>query len=317
MQTEAPRLDGGSWALLVTLASLWSISFIFIKVAGAEFPILTLVLVRVALAALVLHGVVLASGRRYPGGGRLLLRYASMGLFNNVLPGILIVYATIRIGAGAASILNATVPLFTLVIAHASTADEKITPVKLVGILVGMAGVAAIIGPPALGGVTANLVATLAMLAATFCYGLSNRIGRSFGGIDPVVSAACQLTAATLVLLPLALILDRPWTLPPPSGAAVFSAVGLALLSTALAYVLFFRLIARAGATNTSLVTLLIPVNGVMLAWVILGEVLTLGEAAGMVLIGLGLTAINRGTLRLSAARPALTPEPLRPGWRR
>jgi drug/metabolite transporter (DMT)-like permease len=169
-------------------------------------------------------------------------------------------------------------------------------------------------GPQALGGAALDLVATSAMLAATFCYGLSNRIGRSFGGIDPVVSAACQLSAASLMLLPFALVVDRPWALPLPSGAAVFSAVGLALFSTALAYVLFFRLIARAGATNTSLVTLLIPVGSVVLAWLILGEALSAGEAAGMLLIGLGLVVINRGRLPVS---PALRPGSLRRGWGR
>lgn len=305
MSATGPKLDGTGWALLLALAVLWSISFIFIKVAGAEIPVLTLVLVRVGLAALVLHVVVLAGRRSYPASRGAYARYGLMGLFNNVLPGALIVYATARIGAGAASILNATAPIFALVIAHLATADEKITPAKLAGILLGIAGVGAMAGPQALGGITGDTAAVLAMLAATFCYGLSAVIGRSFGGADPAVSATCQLTASTAMLLPFALLIDRPWTLPMPGRAALFSAAALALVSTALAYVLFFQLIARAGGTNAILVTLIIPAGGVLLAWLILGEVLTPGEAAGMVLIALGLIVIDGralGRLRSLAA---------------
>ncbi len=305
MELQTPRLDRRSWALLLALAFLWSVSFIFIKVAAADIPILTLVLIRVGLAAAVLHVVVMATGRRYPRERRALGRYALMGFFNNLLPGVLIVYATARIGAGAASILNATVPIFTLLIAHVATANEKITAAKLSGILLGFAGVAAMIGPQALGGLGSDIIAAGAMLLATASYGLSNTIGRGFGGIDATVSATCQLTAATLMLAPVALLADRPWMLPMPDAAALFSAIGLALASTALAYVLFFELIARAGATNTSLVALLIPAGGVFLAWAILGEALTWSEAAGMALIGLGLVVIDGRLASRWLGRPA------------
>jgi drug/metabolite transporter (DMT)-like permease len=300
-----PALDGRSWALLLTLAVLWSISFIFMKVAAAEIPIATLVLVRVGLAALVLHAVVRVNGLRFPRRPALLMRYGLMGLFNNVLPGALIVFATLRIGAGAASILNATVPIFALLIAHVSTTDEKITPAKLLGIALGIAGVVAMTGPQALSGLTGNLLAVAAMLLATFFYGLSATIGRSFSGINPIMSATCQLTAATVVLAPVALMVDRPWTLAMPSGAALFCAIGLALASTALAYVLFFRLIERAGSTNSSLVTLLIPVSGVFLAWAILSEPLTWDKAAGIALIALGLIVIDGRLAGRLSVKPA------------
>ena len=150
MKIEAPQLDRRSWALLIALAFLWSVSFVFIKVAVAEIPVLTLVLVRVGLAASVLHAVVLVTGRRYPREPAVLARYALMGLVNNILPFALIVYATARIGAGAASILNATAPIFALIVAHVATADEKITPAKLGGVLLGVGGVAAMVGPQAL-----------------------------------------------------------------------------------------------------------------------------------------------------------------------
>ncbi len=284
--------DGRSWALLFALAILWSASFIFIKIAGAEIPAFTLVLVRVAMAALVLHAIVLATARRYPKQPAMLFRYAIMGLINNVVPFVLIVYATARLGAGTASILNATAPIFALVIAHFATADERMTPARTAGILLGFGGVAALAGPQASAGLTGDLWAVGAMLVACFFYGLSAIYGRGFAGIDATMSATCQLTASTL-LLPLAVVIDRPWVLASPGWAAILSTVALAVLSTALAYILYYALIARAGATNTILVTLLIPVGGVFLGWAVLDEVLAAGEAAGMLLIGLGLVVVD------------------------
>jgi drug/metabolite transporter (DMT)-like permease len=297
MTDQTPRLDGKSWALLLGLAVLWSASFIFIKLA-AEIPILTLVLIRVGLAALVLHATVLVSRRAYPKRPAELARYALMGLINSILPFALIVYATPRIGAGSASILNATAPIFALLVAHAATADEKITPAKFVGIVLGLGGVAAMSGPAALSGLTAEILPTAAMLAATFFYGVSAVLGRTFRGTDPIVSATCQLTASTLLLAPAALLVERPWLLPMPGTAAFAASIALALFSTALAYVLYYRLISRAGSTNTVLVTLLIPVGGTGLAWLTLGEVVGWAELAGMFLIGLGLVVIDGRALR-------------------
>jgi len=294
MSTHASsKLDGVSWTLLLVLALLWSISFIFIKVAGEEIPVFTLVLVRVGLAALVLHALLLARGRAYPRQRKLLLRYVVMGLLNNVIPFALIFYATASIGAGAASILNATSPIFALLVAHVATADEKVTPAKLAGILLGFGGVVAMVGPDALAGLTLDVLPAGAMLLASFFYGVSVVFGRSFRDIDATVSATYQLTASTLVLLPIALIVDRPWLIPMPSATSIVSAVGLAILSTSFAYILYYALIRRAGATNTILVTLLIPVGGVVLSWLLLGETFTPAEAAGMLLIGTGLLVID------------------------
>lgn len=288
-----PRLDGSGWTLLLALALLWSASFIFIKMAGAEIPIFTLVLVRVGLAALVLHAFVLASGRRYPSEPAVLMSYAVMGVLNNVLPFALIVYATANIGAGAASILNATSPIFALLVAHVATADEKVTPAKLAGILLGIGGVSAMVGPEALTGLTGHVLAGAAMLLASFFYGVSAVFGRRFRGIDATVSATCQLSASALILLPLALAIDRPWSMAMPTTIALGSAVALAIFSTSVAYVLYYALIRRAGATNTILVTLLIPAGGVFLAWGLLGEAFTVSEAVGLLLIGSGLLVID------------------------
>jgi drug/metabolite transporter (DMT)-like permease len=313
MVNPMPRLDGRSWILLAILALLWSASFIFIKVGAAEIPILTLVLLRVGLAALVLNGLVIISQRFYPARPATLASYLVMGILNNVVPFVLIVYATAHLGAGAASILNATAPIFTLLVAHVATRDEKITAAKLIGILFGFMGVAAMVNPGAVTGLGGDLVAVAAMLGATFCYGLSAVYGRRFSGIDPIVSATCQLSASTLILLPLALIADKPFALPMPGLIAIGAVLGLALLATALAYVIFYALIARAGGTNTMLVTLLIPVGGVFFGWLLLGESFTAAEAAGMTLIGLGLIVIDGRALarirgRAQVVRPAAEP---------
>ena len=247
----------------------------------------------------------LIRGARIPAGAAVLGRYAVMGFLNNVVPFTLIIYATAQLGAGSASILNATTPIFTLVVAHVATADEKITRARFFGIVLGIVGVAAMAGPQAVAGLTGDLLAVGAMLVATLGYGLSAVYGRRFQGMDPTVSAACQLSAATLLLLPLVLVVDAPWTLPMPGALTWASVAGLAVLATALAYVIFWALIARAGGTNTMLVTLLIPVGGVFLAWALLGEAFTASEAAGMALIGLGLIVIDGRLVQRIGGRPA------------
>lgn len=302
---SSPTIDRASWIMLVCLSLLWGASFLFMKVAAADLPVLTLVLIRVAVAAVVLQAAIAALGRPRPRGLPIHARYVLMGLFNNLLPSALIIFATMRIGAGAASILNATTPIFTLLIAHAATADEKITAGKLGGIILAVLGVVALAGPEALEGVGSESVAVLAMLAATFCYGLSALIGRGFGGLPPLVSAAYQLTASTALLAPLVLLVEPPWSLAPPSARALAAALALALLSTALAYILFFAVIGRSGATNVMLVTLMIPVSGVFLAWLVLGEAFEPAEAAGMALIGLGLLVIDGRMLAAFRRRQA------------
>ena len=261
MAAAAPKLDGVSWALLLALALLWSASFIFIKVAAEEIPVLTLVLARVGIAALTLHAFVLLTRRPYPTQPAVLARYALMGFVNNVLPFALITYATWHTGAGAASILNATSPIFALLVAHVTTADEKITSAKLAGILVGVGGVAAMVGPQALSGLVGQSDAAGAMLLASFFYGVAAVLGRSFGGIDATVSATCQLSASTLMLASAravvrsaldARIAERNRACLAGRARGAVDLVG---------YVIYWALIRRAGGTNTILVTLLIPVG--------------------------------------------------------
>jgi drug/metabolite transporter (DMT)-like permease len=289
------RMGRVEWALLGILSVLWGGSFFFAKVAVRELPPLTLVLARVAIAAAALHVVVRASGRRLPASGEAWRAFAVMGLLNNLVPFSLIFWGQTRIPSGLASILNATTPLFTIVVAHFATRDEKLTPGRLVGVALGLAGVAVIVGRPALAAPGADLAGQAAVLGAALSYAFAGAWGRRFRrmGIDPLVTACGQVTATTLLMLPLALAADRPWTLAWPSAGTSAAVAALGLVSTALAYVLFFRILAAAGAANIMLVTLLVPLSAVLLGAAALGERLAGRHLAGMAILALALAVID------------------------
>lgn len=283
------------WLLLVTLSVLWGGSFFFVGVAVDGLPPFTIVALRVGLAAIVLNLFVVATGLRMPGDRRAWLAFFGMGFINNLIPFSLIVWGQTHIASGLASILNATTPLFSVVVAHWLTADEKMSPGRLAGIVFGIAGVAIVIGPGVLQGIGTNVLAQLAILGASLSYAFGAVFGRRFRamGIKPHVTATGQVSASTMMLLPLALLVDRPWTLVPP-GIEVWGAVlGLAVLSTAVAYIIYFRILATSGATNILLVTLLIPVSAILLGVFILGEELLPRHFLGMLVIGLGLATID------------------------
>ncbi len=289
------RMTAADWGLLGLLSLLWGGSFFFNQVAVAELPPLTVVAARVVLAAAVLWAVLRARGEAAPRTPAALVAFAGMGVLNNAIPFTLIVWGQTQIASGVAAILNASTPLFTVLLAHVLTRDERLTPARVAGVVVGFLGVAVMMGGAALGGSGAAVAAQAACIVAAASYACATLWGRRFRalGVPPLATAAGQLTASTLLLAPLALIVDRPWSLPAPGPAALASLVGVALLSTALAYVLFFRILARAGATNLSLVTFLIPVSAILLGVVVLGETLLPRHLAGMALIGLGLAAID------------------------
>jgi drug/metabolite transporter (DMT)-like permease len=230
-----------------------------------------------------------------PKDQRVWAAFFGMGILNNVIPFTLIVWAQTHIASGVASILNATTPLFTVVAAHFLTADEKITGGRLVGVTVGFGGVAVMIGAIDLQSLGVNVIAQLACLAAAISYALAGVYGRRFKamGIAPMATATGQVTASTLLLLPVMMAVDEPWTLAMPSVATVAALIGLALFSTAIAYVLYFRILATAGATNLLLVTFLIPVSAILLGIFVLGEGLQAKHLFGMSLIGVGLAAID------------------------
>ena len=295
MTTARPSMTVTEWGLLLLLSVIWGGSFFFTGVAVRELPPLTIVAARVGLAALALHSVVRLSGKHMPTSPKIWLGFLGMGLLNNILPFSLIVWAQTHIESGLASILNATTPLFGVVVAHLLTRDEKMTGNRLSGVLVGFAGVAVMIGPSSLSQLGQDLLAQIAILCAALSYAFAGVYGRRFRlwGLSPMVTACGQLTASSVVMLIFAMAFDHPWTLPAPSAATIAAVIAIALISTALAYVIFFRILASAGATNIMLVTFLIPVSAIILGAVFLGERLAPQDFAGMAIILLGLALID------------------------
>ncbi|MDH3314377.1 MAG: DMT family transporter [Gammaproteobacteria bacterium] len=281
------------WLLLVCLSILWGGSFFFVEVALEGFGPLTVVLGRVGLAAMTLWAIIALKGLAFPRSLKVWLALLCMGAINNMIPFSLIVWAQTEITGSLASILNATIPLFTVLVAHAFTRDEKLSTGKISGVATGFIGVVVIIGPDALSGIGANALAQIAVLCAAISYSFAGVFGRRFSGMSPLVVAAGQVTCSTLLMAPMALALEQPWSVTNPGFAAVGALVALAVFSTALAYVLYFRILATAGATNLLLVAFLIPGSAMLLGIPILGEVLDVEDFIGMLLIAAGLAAMD------------------------
>lgn len=281
------------WFLLLTLSVLWGASFFFQKVALAELPPFTILFARVGLAAVALNFIIYSRGGRLPRAARMWGAFLVMGALNNVIPFGLILWGQTQISSGLASILNATTPLFTVVLAHFFTGDERLRPNRVAGVLAGLAGVTVMIGPDVQEGLGVNILAQFAVLGAALSYGFGGIYGKRFREIPPLAAAAGQLTASTFMMAPIVLMADHPGGLPLPGLAPWGALLGLALPSTALAYVIYFRILATAGATNLLLVTFLMPVITLALVMTILSERLEPGHFAGMALIALGLAAID------------------------
>jgi len=298
-----------AWSLLVALSVLWGGSFFFVGVAGAEIPPLTLVALRVGIAAALLWAALPLLRVAPPRGARTWAALAAMGLLNNAIPFTLIVWAQQTLPSGVAAILNATTPMWTVLVAHALTREEPATAGKVAGVVLGFAGVAAMMGQDILAGAAAAAPATAAMLAATLSYACAGVFGRRFRalGVVPMQAALGQVSASALMMLPLALVADQPWRLAVPSVTVMAAVLGLAALSTALAYLLYFRILALAGAVNLALVTFLVPVSAILLGVLLLHEAIGARHLLGMALVGLGLAAIDgrawRALVRRRAAR--------------
>ncbi len=286
-------MGAAEWLLLISLSVLWGGSFFFVEVALDAFGPFTVVLGRVGIAALTLWAIIAFKGLTIPRSPSVWLALLCMGAINNMIPFSLIVWAQTEITGSLASILNATIPLFTVLVAHALTKDERLSTGKVYGVTTGFIGVVVIIGPDALSGIGANAMAQIAVLFAAVSYSFAGVFGRRFSGLSPLVVAAGQVTCSTLLMAPLALALERPWTVADPGVIAVGALVALAVFSTALAYVLYFRILATAGATNLLLVAFLIPVSAMLLGIPILGESLDAEDFIGMLLIAAGLAAMD------------------------
>jgi drug/metabolite transporter (DMT)-like permease len=312
MSVTQRAMTAREWGLLALLSLLWGGSFFFIGVAVRELPPLTLAALRVGLAALILWASAPLSGAAPPRNCKAFAALVLLGLGNNALPFALIAWGQTHLAVGLASILNAATPLFAVLIAHVFTAEERLSRFKIIGTAAGMAGVAWVIGPDLIWGqAEVNIWAEGAVLFAALSYAASAVFARRVRalGLKPLDVATGQATAGAIYLVPLALFVDAPWSLPVPSTAVVASVFAIAALCTALAYVVYFRILSGAGATNVLLVTLLAPATSVILGALFLHERLLARQFLGFALIAVGLAFIDGRVPRaLFGANPNLTP---------
>ena len=288
------------WMLLVGLSILWGGSYLFMKLAVLTVPLFTSVLGRVSIAALALLIVLTISGTGIPKGRRIWLAFFGMGIFNNVIPMSLIVFSQNSISVGLASILNSITPLFTILVAHMTTNDERLTFRKLVGISFGIMGVVMLMGPELVDNFGVAALGEWACLGAALSYACANTFGRRFVqlGTKPMQTAFGQVVASTVILAPLVIVVDQPWTISDPGFLPVLSILALGLFCTALAYVIYFQILARSGATAIALVTFMIPPSAILMGWLALGEQISSQDFLGLSLIGVGLFSVNRQSNR-------------------
>ena len=288
MASRPQPLTAEAWALIVALSLPWGGAFFFYRFLVHDFPPFTLVFGRVGLAALALYALVRLKGLRMdiPWGA-----FFVMGMLNNVIPFTLIAWSETRIESGLAAILNATTPLISAIVLHAFRA-EGLTRTRVAGVLLGFAGVAILVGPDAWA-LTRDLPAEVACLLASVSYAFTALWSRRLRHIEPLLAATGQVTASSVLMLPLMLAFDRPWLLPMPGPVAWLGLLGVALVSTAVGYILFFRILVVAGAGNLMLVTLLIPISTMILGALFLHEAVTVGAVAGMLVIGAGLVVLD------------------------
>src|SRR3954449_4090017 len=299
------QMNGRDWAILGTLALIWGGAFFFIGVAVRHVPPLTYVWLRLTIAAAAMWAYVYFRGEKLglpaSAWGSILL----LALLNNALPFTLFGWGQTHIASGLASILNATTPIWGVVVAHFLTQDERMNPRKIAGVLLGFGGVATMIGPSLLSSLGSNALAQLACVTASLSYALAAVWARRFRrqGLSPMSVTTGQLTAGALMMLPLSMIVDKPWTHAFPPLTAWAAIAALALFCTAFGYVLYFRLIATSGATNALLVTLLVPPVAILLGALFLNEVLAPQDFIGLALIALGLAAIDGRLLSVFGRR--------------
>ncbi len=298
------HMNRSDWAILAALALIWGGAFFFISVAVHAIAPLTYVLLRLTIAAAGLWLFVWWRGDRIALPRSVWGSILLLALLNNVIPFALFGWGQTHIASGLASILNATTPIWGVAVAHLFTNDERMSPRKVAGVVLGFGGVATMIGPSLLANIGSSALAQLACVAASLSYAFAAVWARRFRRMEvsPIAVTTGQLSAGALVMLPVALIVEKPWTHVFPGIGPIAAITALALLCTAFAYVLYFRLIASAGATNALLVTLLVPPTAIVLGALFLGEVLAPQDFLGLSLIALGLAAID-GRL-LSLLRP-------------
>jgi drug/metabolite transporter (DMT)-like permease len=279
-------------ALLALLATLWGASYTFIKLGVATIPPITLIAARTLIAGVLLLIVLRWRGLSLPRDAASWRRFLFQACLNSVIPFTLIAWAERSLDAGLATILNSTVPVFAFLLTFAVTRHEPVTLRKLFGVLTGLAGICLIVGVQALGGLGEQLVAQVAVVVATICYAGAAIFSRGFEDLDPMAPAAGSLLSGTAILIPISLVVDRPWTLT-PSASSILALLGLAVFSTALAFVIYFRLIQTLGSVGTTAQAYLRVPIGVALGVLFLGESLTPTAWIGLGCVIIGVAAMT------------------------
>jgi len=283
------------WGMLIVLSIFWGGSFLFVGIAVSDFPAITLAFLRVIIGTVFLWLVLISMRLKMPTKPQLWASFFVMGALNGAVPFTLIAWGQSHVASGVASILIAVTPLFAVVGAHFATTDERMTAGRLAGVLAGLFGVIVLIGPEALVGFGSGLLGQIAIILAAVLYASASIYGRRFSkqGIPPLVVATGQVSTANVMLLPLVLLIDKPWQLAAPSALSWAAIGSLGIISTGVAYLIYFRVLATAGATNLMLVNFLVPVTAIVLGILVLNEVLLTQHIAGMLLIAAGLALMD------------------------
>ncbi len=302
-KSAALRMGWHEWLMLCLCAMLWGSAYVFNAIAIKELPHLTITLARLVIASVFLQIVLRLSGLSLPRGWSTWAAFFMMTLLSNIVPYLLVLRGQMGTTSGLAAVLTATTPLFTILLAHVFTHDERLSANKFLGVLVGIAGVAVVVGFDAWSGASASFIAKSALVGASLLYAIGSIYAKRFSGMPPLVIATSIMTTGAIVSLPLSLYFDRPWTLPVPSVQAWVAVLCTGIFGSALAAISYFRLFTVAGATNAMLVTLLLPITPIIGGALYLGERLAPREIAGGAVIMLALIIIDGRVLRLGSRR--------------
>lgn len=306
MSDNTPRnMTRTQWLMLSALSVLWGSSFLLIKYALKGFQPFTIVLLRVAIAAVILSIILRLQGRRLPGDKKLWRDFFVIALVNNVIPFSIIMWSETQISSGLTSVLNASAPLWTVILALVLR-SERVTWHRILGVALGFSGVVVMIGINSLEGLGLHILAQIGMLVATLCYALAGNYTQRVKHIEPTVIATGQVICSSLIMLFIVAFVDRPWLQPVPPAISWFAVAGLGILGTAVAYLIYFRLLTTTGTSNALLVTFLIPINGVLLGILVLGESFAPYQVFGMALILLGLVAVDGRIFRTRRSATSL-----------
>ncbi|VFR48967.1 Permease of the drug/metabolite transporter (DMT) superfamily [plant metagenome] len=289
--TPAPSLTR-EFALLFVLATLWGASYSFIKIGVASIPPVTLIAARTLIAGAILLAVMRWQGLRLPTDAATWKRFLFQACLNSVVPFTLIAWAELTVDAGLATILNSTSPIFAFLLTALITRHEVVNGRRVFGVAAGLLGTSLIVGFQALDGLGRELLAQIAVVAATVCYAGAAIFGRSFKGLHPILPAAGSMLCGAAILIPASLVVDHPWTLA-PSGASLLALLGLSVFSTALAFVIYFRLVHTLGSIGTTSVAYLRVPIGVGIGVLFLGEQLGATAWIGLVCVVAGVIAMT------------------------